>query len=128
MGSAATDRKLRLFECRCACGREIILSVKALFFDGANCVKSCGCDDNSIELGGQKFGIYTVLSKAEYYYDGKLQWICQCECSSIKKVRQSDLIIGYYPYPNCGCYAEKQRLLKEQNRSPKKGLTEERIL
>ena len=131
-GSMGRDLQSWLFKCRCECGKELILSAKVLFFDKKHRVQSCGCDDNSINLVGQKFGMYTVLSKAEYDYDGQLQWICQCECGTIKKVRRSDLLNRRYPYPNCGCYAEKQRLLEEERRQrylpPKKELTEEQLL
>ena len=123
-----SDLGSMFFKCRCECGKELVLSAKALFLDKTNKVLSCGCEDNSVDLVGQKFGMYTVLSKAEYYHDGQLQWICQCDCGTIKKLRQSDLVTGYYPYPNCGCYAGKQKLIKEQNSSPIKELTDKELL
>lgn len=51
---------------------------------------------------GQKFGRYTIVSRAESSY-GHIRWTCACECGKIKAVSQSDLLRGHIK--SCGCYS-----------------------
>ena len=118
-GYGKANYHMPLWKCRCECGRELLLSEKVL---NSSKVTSCGCAahwDPWGDLLGHKFGMYTVLSKAEYDYDGEALWLCQCECGNVRKVRRDDLIPWDYPYPNCGCYVSeyeaKPEIAEEQD-------------
>ena len=53
------------------------------------------------DLTGQKFGKLTVIERAENDNRGNVQWLCQCECGNIVKVRSTNLITGNTK--SCGC-------------------------
>lgn len=54
-----------------------------------------------IDLNGQKFGRLTVLEKAPST-GGQAEWMCQCECWKIKKVKGQHLRDG--AITSCGCF------------------------
>ena len=131
-GYAKANYHTPLLMCRCECGRELLLSQKVL---ESKRVTSCGCADHWDPFGdilGHKFGMYTVLSKAEYDWDGEALWLCQCECGNIKKVRRDDLVPWNYPYPNCGCYVSeyetRQEVAEEQTEEQDETQKERKLL
>lgn len=97
-----TKRGFPCWNCRCDCGRELVLEERVL---GNHKVGSCGCENTYTDLVGQKYGMLTVESKAEFYYNGHLQWNCRCDCGNTVKVQWNTLLNKRvtYPYPNCGC-------------------------
>lgn len=65
------------------------------------------------DLTGQRFGLLTVISRAEDYVLGsgsrRTQWVCDCDCGTTKTVRGTHLTSG--AIVSCGCYGRKK--LKE---------------
>jgi hypothetical protein len=53
-----------------------------------------------IDLSGHTFGRLTVQHRGEWK-NGKVYWICQCQCGSVKEVRGNDLKSG--KTRSCGC-------------------------
>lgn len=96
----ASTRGMARWNCRCDCGTELVLNEAAI-----GRVNSCGCESISEDLTGQKFGMLTVLSRAEYDCDGSLQWLCRCDCGNVVKVNGKRLKNpkNSYPHPNFGC-------------------------
>lgn len=96
--------KLVQWKCRCDCGKEIVAI-------GCNLakMKSCGCQIHNrslrCDLTGQRFGILTVISRAEdrVLPCGQTQkmWNCKCDCGSYVKVRSAHLRHG--DTRSCGC-------------------------
>ncbi len=64
------------------------------------------------DLTGQRFGMLTVISRAEDYvqYSGKriVQWLCVCDCGTEKVIRGKHLKSG--AIVSCGCYGKMKRL------------------
>lgn len=58
-----------------------------------------------IDMTGQKFGRLTVLYKAPST-GGQAEWICQCSCGNITKVKGGHLRNG--TIQSCGCYNKEQ--------------------
>ena len=58
---------------------------------------------NLIDLTGKKYGKLTVIERAESSPNGKVRWICKCDCGRIKSksVFSHDLISG--KVKSCGC-------------------------
>lgn len=70
---------------------------------------------------GAKFGRLTVLREDEHRTkDGKVAWICQCECGTEKSVTSDSLRTG--KTVSCGCYARSlltaRNTIHGQSRSP----------
>lgn len=65
-----------------------------------------------IDITGQKYGMLTVLSRAENDRHGKTQWLCQCECGSEPKII-SGAALRRGLTVSCGC--NKRKKLKEYN-------------
>lgn len=53
-------------------------------------------------LIGQKFEKLTVIERAENSIDGRVQWLCECECGNKKIVRAVHLKNG--GTKSCGCW------------------------
>ena len=62
------------------------------------------------DLTGQRFGMLTVISRAEDYvqYSGKriVQWLCVCDCGTEKIIRGKHLKSG--AIVSCGCYGRNR--------------------
>jgi len=54
-----------------------------------------------IDLTGQKFGRFTVISRAENNKDGRAMWLCRCECGNERIVMGKCLRNGHTK--SCGC-------------------------
>ena len=54
-----------------------------------------------IDLTGQQFGMLTVLGRAADSKDGKVQWVCRCDCGNEIVVRGYNLHSGNTQ--SCGC-------------------------
>lgn len=53
------------------------------------------------DLTGQKFGRLTVVNRAENTAQGKIRWLCTCDCGATTRVSRSDLLQGRVK--SCGC-------------------------
>ena len=102
---SAPNAKVKLWECQCDCGNHITASTKQLL-NGE--VTSCGCtpsasqskDSEQPDLTGQRFGMLTVLGKADCEKKGTW-WNCQCDCGNTRIASTDELISG--KVISCGC-------------------------
>ena len=93
---AAADGTTMLL-CRCDCG-----TVKAVRLNHlkSGATKSCGCL-NKVEIPlGTKFGCWTVIADAKPR-NQKRQYLCLCDCGTVRKVDAYDLKTGHTT--SCGC-------------------------
>lgn len=84
-------------------------------------------NSNKRDLTGQKFGRWTVIEMAEPVYScGKPihRWLCQCECGTMRIVREGSLIAG--TSKSCGCY-HKDIMHEVGKQNTKHGLTDTKI-
>lgn len=97
------------WKCKCDCGNEISVIAHSL---KEGTTKSCGCYRNettskrlSINLSGKRFGKLLVLSRNGSFISKNgtkySQWLCKCECGSMKTIRGHDLVCG--GVTSCGC-------------------------
>jgi len=54
-----------------------------------------------IDLTGQKFGRFTVISRAKNNKDGRAMWLCKCDCGNERVVMGKSLRNGHTQ--SCGC-------------------------
>lgn len=66
------------------------------------------------DLTGKRFGKLVVIQRAENDKQGRAQWICKCDCGTVKRVRSQDLITGRAP--SCGCKTHTPRLSSNDRR------------
>lgn len=82
-----------LWVCKCDCG-----TIKDVVGTGLRNGRStsCGCTmEEYSNIKGKKFGKWTVIKKSkEIKYNGKLQWVCRCECGNISLISGSILRYG----------------------------------
>ena len=53
------------------------------------------------DLTSKKFGYLTVLHRVENHRNGRIMWLCECECGNTRKVTSHDLKDGTVKH--CGC-------------------------
>lgn len=78
--------KSAMWKCQCSCDKHTIKNVVGTTLkDGSS--KSCGCakhENKAENLIGQKFGMLTVVSRADDFITAKgkhkVRWNCVCEC------------------------------------------------
>lgn len=58
------------------------------------------------DLAGQKYGMLTVIRRAEQIRRGRTHWVCRCDCGSETIVEQGHLLDGHTK--SCGCYRRIQ--------------------
>jgi hypothetical protein len=58
------------------------------------------------DITGQHINRWTVLGEAETVY-GNRMWLCQCDCGTIKTVKDYSLRNGISK--SCGCYSREVR-------------------
>ena len=63
-----------------------------------------------IDLTGQPFGRYTVIRECGRTKDGKVLWLCKCDCGREKVVRGSSLTRRKNPTVSCGCWNEEKKI------------------
>ena len=61
-----------------------------------------------IDLTGQKFGQWVVLSRANNSLEGRAQWLCECECGTQRVVLGKSLRSG--SSTSCGCSRHPKKL------------------
>lgn len=100
------------FHCLCDCGKDKWIRKDSLT---TGLVKSCGCyhkekmkevgakqvNLEKLNLIGQSFGRFTIISYAGYDKFRKDQWLCRCECGVEKIIKNGNLISGRTK--SCGC-------------------------
>lgn len=75
----------------------------------------------AINLLGEKFGRLLVVERTNNDAAGRTQWLCECDCGTLKTVRGKDLRQG--KVVSCGCW--KNELIKERRRTH--GLSKSRL-
>ena len=97
-----------VWECVCDCGGRVEESTKRLQ-RGTTVDCGCGCGGKAKtarkgsiaeDLTGQKFGMLTVLERAENV-NGKTAWLCRCDCGNTRVAVTSALKSGHTW--SCGC-------------------------
>lgn len=84
--------------CHCDCGNEIIINTQSLL---RGKTKSCGCQERSKSLIGQRFGRLTVID----ILDDK-KCICRCDCGNTKIIRKHNFLYGRTQ--SCGCLRQEK--------------------
>lgn len=46
------------------------------------------------DISGERFGKWTVLSRAGSNKDGRAMWLCECDCGTVRTVVGKTLIAG----------------------------------
>lgn len=54
-----------------------------------------------LDLSGQRFGRWTVRTRASNTSGGQARWVCECQCKTIRAVLSSSLVQG--KSLDCGC-------------------------
>jgi len=78
-----------------------------------------------VDITGQEFGRWRVLSRSVTNLHGKPAWVCQCECGAIKVVPGNSLRRG--ESTSCGCFSREvaaDTLRKAAFKHGKHGVTE----
>lgn len=57
---------------------------------------------NRLQLAGQRFGLYLVISYAGLNKHRQSMWLCRCDCGTEKVVGSNDLKTGNTT--SCGCF------------------------
>jgi len=99
-------KKEKFWLCKCECGNEKIIRGADL---KRGMTRSCGClykdsaRRRSIDLTGQKFGRWTVISLDDEFNGiyGKIYWLCRCSCGIEKVILSENLLSG--DTKSCGC-------------------------
>lgn len=94
------------WNCICDCGNKVIVSGYQL---RTGRTKSCGCynkeritETRLIDLTNQRFDRLTVLERdLSRKNEGKIYWICKCDCGNLCSVSSSALRTGLTR--SCGC-------------------------
>jgi hypothetical protein len=77
------------------------------------------------DITGERFGKWTVLSRAENNKEGRAVWVCRCDCGTVRKVIGKTLISGKSSC--CGC-TRKENASKASSRSnTKHGMRKTRL-
>lgn len=62
---------------------------------------------NTIDMTGRRFGILTVIGRADTpAQGGELRWVCRCDCGNTVIAKGSHLRGGNYT--SCGCLHKKK--------------------
>ena len=120
LSRAENQGKTVMWNCRCDCGKQTIVSGNNL---RRGHTKSCGCLKtlagqktglrNKQDLTNQQFGFLTVLKDSkERRNNHEVMWACKCICGKIVKVSTNDLKRG--STRSCGC---KKQELNAQTRT-----------
>ena len=92
--------------CQCSCGNQKTIAGLSLI---RGATQSCGCLRNERVFEtvckneiGNRYGLLTVISMdPERDQYGRVKWICQCDCGTIKSINGADLRSGNTQ--SCGC-------------------------
>lgn len=99
-------RLRRYWLCRCDCGNETYVLAEQLT---TSRTQSCGCltrertsETSTKDLTGMRFGRLTVSKRVSQIGEGKVKWLCQCDCGNTTVVKADNLNSG--STLSCGCY------------------------
>ena len=86
-----------IWQCRCACGREVFASVTALTSGKKT---SCGCAARG-NITGERFGRLVARYPTDAREGTSVVWHCECDCGGVKDVSLKSLRGGRVK--SCGC-------------------------
>jgi hypothetical protein len=93
------------WECICECGATSYVTSSNLLAGGQK--RRCCCLKVQ-DLSGRRFGKLTVLRRSENRStDGRLQWVCQCDCGKVTEVRDKQLRKKRGRTNSCGCLRDR---------------------
>ena len=105
------DRGTSFWNCRCDCGRELIVSKKELFRANRICCECYTGPRNKVDLSGKQFGRLRVLMQVDPVQEasGRLcpSWLCRCVCGREVVVRERNLLKKITR--SCGCLRQKPK-------------------
>ncbi len=90
--------------CECVCGNKIRVTTSGL---KSGNTKSCGCMVNEVaaqrrsDLSGRRFGKLVVERMADKKLNGRIAWVCKCDCGNETVVTATNLVSG--ATKSCGC-------------------------
>lgn len=103
--SGSKNRKA-IWLCECECGN--FCNVYGYSLISGN-TKTCGCSRNAQNLKNKKFGMLTVIDRAEDYIPAsgvpKVRWNCVCDCGNTTVVNAYNLT--HNVVTSCGCRNSK---------------------
>ena len=68
--------------------------------------------DNGENISGQKFGKLTAIKRAGKDKNGRIMWLCKCDCGNLINVSTTDLRAGRRK--SCGCLKKERHNLVGQ--------------
>lgn len=61
------------------------------------------------DLRGQRFGKLTAIEPTDERRNGKVVWLCKCDCGNFSKTTASRLVSGHSK--SCGCYNSEHTIV-----------------
>lgn len=106
----------RMWLCQCDCGNTVVVNMFSL---KENRLCSCGCQLETPDYIGQRFGRLVVIGEGEKIRDSnghkRGTFVCQCDCGNTITVNRRYIVRGQKK--SCGCInreiRERQARLKE---------------
>lgn len=84
--------------CQCDCGRTEDVAAYRLTSTRKRCQKTmcneCSSKRRSLDLAGQKFSEFEVLSREEGRLNGLIVWKCKCSCGNVEVISTGALTQG----------------------------------
>ena len=102
--AGSDNSKKALWQCKCDCGNTTVVRGSDLVRQK---VISCGCHKSNLltaDLIGKRFGRLVVIEKSQRN-DGKIMWLCECDCGGEIEVTTNHLTTGNTQ--SCGCLGSK---------------------
>ena len=96
------QKKRSYWNCLCDCGNVVVVRGSSL--TGGD-TKSCGCSKVE-DLTGQRFGRLTVIKEYGRDKQGRVLWLCRCDCGSEVIVYSCHLKSG--ATKSCGCLQKEK--------------------
>ena len=108
--------KVTYWNCECECGTKKIIRGYSLT---SGSTVSCGCwrkEKAKVNLLGKKFTYLTVIEEIGRDKNGRVIWLCKCDCGKLHKTLGKYLLNG--DATSCGC-----RRLEILNKKAKSNIT-----
>jgi hypothetical protein len=104
--------------CRCDCGQQ--KKIRGVLLRNGS-TKSCGCLHKELlsrarkkEEQGHRYGKWLVLKEAPKDTEGRIRWLCRCDCGTEKAVHGDRLRRGRYTSCGCGREETKRNMMTDE--------------